>query len=116
MIIIMKPGTPREEIDRISQELENFELITKEIVGKHKVVIALIGDTTAINSRQIESISPFVEKVTRIEQPFKRASREFRYGEASEVIVNTPNGSVSFGEHRALVSVGWSLFSRKTKR
>ena len=105
MIIIMKPGTPREEIDRVRQELENFELITEEIVGKHKVVIALIGDTSAINSRQIESISPFIEKVTRIEQPFKRASREFRYGEASEVIVNTPNGSVSFGEHCALVSV-----------
>ena len=105
MIIVMKPGTPREELDRVSQELENFKLMTEEIVGKHKVVIALIGDTAAINPRQVESISPFVEKVARIEQPFKRTSREFRHGEASEVVVDTPNGSVSFGEHSAIVQV-----------
>ena len=105
MIIIMKPGTPREELDRVSQELKTFKLTTEEIVGKHKVVIALIGDTTAITPGQVESISPFIEKVTRIEQPFKRTSREFRHGEASEVIVDTPNGPVSFGEHCSIVLV-----------
>ena len=105
MIIVMKPGTPREELDRVSQELKTFKLVTEEIVGKHKVVIALIGDTTVINSQQVESISPFVEKVARIEQPFKRTSREFRHGEGSEVIVDTPNGPVSFGEHCSIVSV-----------
>ena len=105
MIIVMKPGTPREEIDRVSQELESFNLTTEEIVGKYKVVIGLIGDTTVITPRQVESISPFIEQVTRIEQPFKRTSREFRHGEASEVIVETPNGAVSFGEHCSLVVV-----------
>ena len=105
MIIVMKPGTPREEIDRVSQELKNFNLVTEEIVGKYKVVVGLIGNTTTINPRQVESISPFIEQVARIEQPFKRTSREFRHGEPSEVVVNTPNGAVSFGESSAIVQV-----------
>ncbi|NEO67729.1 MAG: 3-deoxy-7-phosphoheptulonate synthase, partial [Moorea sp. SIO4G2] len=41
----------------------------------------------------------------RVEQPFKRASREYRHGEASEVLVPTPNGPVVFGEHHPLVIV-----------
>ncbi|MDJ0687215.1 MAG: 3-deoxy-7-phosphoheptulonate synthase [Xenococcaceae cyanobacterium MO_188.B32] len=105
MIIVMKPGTPREELDRVSQELKIFKLTTEEIVGKYKVVIALIGDTTSVTTQQVESISPFIEKVSRIEKPFKRTSREFRHGEASEVIVDTPNGLVSFGEHCPIVAV-----------
>lgn len=105
MIIVMKPGTPREEIDRVNQEVKHFNLVTEEIIGKYKVVVGLIGDTATINPRQIESISPFIEQVTRIEQPFKRTSREFRHGEASEIIVDTPNGAVSFGEHCSIVSV-----------
>ncbi len=38
-----------------------------------------------------------------MEQPFKRASREYRQNEASEVVVPTPNGDVYFGEHHPLV-------------
>jgi 3-deoxy-7-phosphoheptulonate synthase len=40
-----------------------------------------------------------------VEQPFKRASREFRHGEASEVWVSTPNGDIPFGEHHPIVTV-----------
>ncbi len=105
MIIVMKPGTPQAEIARVSQKVTDFNVATEKIVGQYKVVIALIGDTAIINPHQIESISPFIEQVTRIEKPFKRTSREFRHGEASKVVVNTPDGAVSFGEHCPLVVV-----------
>lgn len=38
-------------------------------------------------------------------QPFKRASRSFRHGEPSEVVVSTPNGSIVFGQNSPLVQV-----------
>ena len=41
----------------------------------------------------------------RVEKPFKRASREYRQGEASDVVVSTPNGAVHFGENQPLVIV-----------
>jgi 3-deoxy-7-phosphoheptulonate synthase len=64
-----------------------------------------VGDTTSIDPQQIESNSPFIEQVTRVKQPFKRASLEYRYGETSEVVVPTPNGLVTFGQNHPLVVV-----------
>jgi len=45
-----------------------------------------------------------IEQVLRVEQPFKRVSREFHHGEASDVVA-TPNGPVHFGENHPLVVV-----------
>lgn len=105
MIVVMKIGSPQEEIDRLSDELATWGLTPEKIVGQHKVVIGLVGDTADLDPLQIQEISPWIEQVLRVEQPFKRASRQFRHGEASEVVVNTPNGRVVFGEHHPLVVV-----------
>lgn len=105
MIVVMKVGSPEAEINRISQELRTWGLTPEKIVGKHKVVIGLVGDTADLDPLQIQEISPWIEQVLRVEQPYKRASRQYRHGEASEVVVNTPNGTVVFGEHHPLVVV-----------
>ena len=105
MIIVMKSGTPVGEIERISQEVCRWNLIAEKIVGKHKVVIGLVGDTAVLDPRQIQTLSPFIEQVLRIKQPFKRTSLQFRNGEPSAVIVPTPNGSIIFGQDYPLVHV-----------
>ena len=105
MIVVMKSGTPAEEIERVSQEFCSLNIMTEKIAGKHKVVIGLVGDTVALNPLQIQQLSPFIEQVLRVHQPFKRASREFRNGEPSEVVVPTPNGAVTFGQNHPLVPV-----------
>jgi 3-deoxy-7-phosphoheptulonate synthase len=105
MIVVIKSGTPEAEIDRISQEFQTWGLTPEKIVGQHKVVIGLVGDTASRDPLQVQEISPWIEQVLRVEQPFKRVSREFRHGEASEVVVPTPNGTVTFGEHHPLVIV-----------
>ncbi|WP_254564147.1 3-deoxy-7-phosphoheptulonate synthase [Oscillatoria sp. HE19RPO] len=106
MIIVMKVGTPEAEIDRLSAELtDNWGLTPEKIVGRYKVVIGLVGDTADLDLQQLQEMSPAIEQVLRVEQPFKRVSREFRHGEASEVVVNTPNGPVHFGESHPIVVV-----------
>ncbi|MFW6264194.1 MAG: 3-deoxy-7-phosphoheptulonate synthase [Cyanobacteriota bacterium] len=105
MIVVMKVGSPEAEVTRISQEFENWGLSPEKIVGKHKVVVGLVGETADLDPLQIQEISPWIEQVLRVEQPFKRASREFRHGEPSEVIVSTPDGPVAFGEHHPVVIV-----------
>ncbi len=105
MIVVMKVGSPEVEVTRLSQELSEWGLTPEKIVGKHKVVLGLVGDTASLDPLQIQEISPWIEQVLRVEQPFKRASREYRHGEASEVLVPTPNGPVVFGEHHPLVIV-----------
>lgn len=105
MIVVMKAGSPEAEISRVSQELNTWGLTPEKIVGKHKVVIGLVGETADLDPLQLQEISPWIEEVLRVEKPFKRASREFRHGEASDVIVQTPNGPVHFGEHHPVVLV-----------
>jgi 3-deoxy-7-phosphoheptulonate synthase len=103
MIVVMKVGTPDVEIGRVCGELSTWGLSPEKIIGKHKVVIGLVGETAELDPFRIEEVSPWVESVLRVEQPFKRASREYRHHEASEVLVPTPNGNVYFGEHHPLV-------------
>jgi 3-deoxy-7-phosphoheptulonate synthase len=105
MIIVMKVGSPETEVNRLSEELGTWGLTPEKIVGKHKIVIGLVGDTADLDPLQIQEVSPWIEQVLRVEQPFKRASRQFRHGEASEVVVNTPNGKVTFGEHHPIVVI-----------
>jgi 3-deoxy-7-phosphoheptulonate synthase len=105
MIIVMKPETPAAEIERVKEELNSGDIRTEEIIGRNRVVVALIGDTTVLDTEKIQTVSPFVEKVARIEKPFKRTSSEFRYREPSEIVVPTPNGPVTFGQNCPLVNV-----------
>ncbi len=102
MIVVMKVGSPEQEIARISEELNAWGLTPEKIVGKHKVVLGLVGETVDLDPLQLQEISPWIEQVLRVEQPFKRVSREYRHGEGSDIIVNTPNGPVHFGEQHPL--------------
>ena len=105
MIIVMKVGSPDVEVKRVSEEMQQWGLTPEKIIGKHKVVIGLVGDTASLDPLQIQEISPWIEVVLRVEKPFKRTSLEFRHGEQSEVVVSTPNGAVTFGKNHPLVVV-----------
>lgn len=105
MIVVMKVGSPEVEITRIGEELRLRGLTPEKIVGRHKVVIGLVGETSVLDPLQIQEISPWIEQVLRVEKPFKRVSLEFRHGQASEVVISTPNGSVHIGAHHPVVVV-----------
>ncbi len=105
MIIVMKVGTPQEEIDRLNQEMSSRGLTPETIFGRYKVVIGLVGDTAELDPLQLQETSPWIEQVLRVEEPFKRASRQFRHGEASDISVTTPEGPVLFGEHQPVVTI-----------
>lgn len=105
MIVVLKVGTPQDEVERLTAEFISWELSPETIVGKHKVVIGLVGETADLDPLQIQETSPWIEEVLRVEKPYKRASRAYRHGEPSEVQVATPAGPVLFGEQHPLVVV-----------
>jgi 3-deoxy-7-phosphoheptulonate synthase len=106
MIIVMKAGTPEAEIDKLSQELTtNWGLSPEKIVGRHKVVIGLVGETVHLDPLQLREMSSWIEEVLRVERPYKRVSLEYRQGEPSEVLVSTPAGKIPIGIHHPLVVV-----------
>ncbi|WP_414588602.1 3-deoxy-7-phosphoheptulonate synthase [Scytonema sp. PCC 10023] len=105
MIVVIKSGTPAREIERISQELNSWNVTPEKSAGRHQVVIGLVGDTAALNPQQIQQLSPFIEQVLRVNQPFKRAALEFRNGEPSTVFVGTSSGVIAFGQNCPIVQV-----------
>lgn len=104
MIIVMQSGAPAAEIDRLDAELQSWGLKPEKIVGRYKVVIGVVGETAELDPLQLQELSPWIEQVLRVEAPFKRASRQFRHGESSEVSVTTPDGKVIFGEHQPIIT------------
>ena len=105
MIVVLKQTVSVAEIERIIQELKSWKIIPEKINGKHKVVIGLVGDTATMNPQKVQQISPFIEQVVKVNKPFKRASIEFRHGEASSVYVETPSGYIAFGQNHPIVSI-----------
>lgn len=107
MIIVMKPSSPEDEVNRIIQEVTQWGLTPEKIKGIHQVIIGLVGDTASLEMTRLEELSPWIESVLRVGKPFKRASLEFRHGQYSEILVPTPNGVIPFGkDHPVVVTAG----------
>ncbi|MGB5711620.1 MAG: 3-deoxy-7-phosphoheptulonate synthase [Waterburya sp.] len=105
MIVVMKVGSPEEEIQRIEAELQDWGLTPEKIIGKHKIVMGLVGETASLDPLQLKQISPWIENVLRVEKPYKKTSLEYRNGEHSSVVVSTPSGDVSFGQNHPVVII-----------
>ena len=105
MIAFPKPGTTASEIERVSQELRNWSIIIEKIASNHNAVIGLVNDTAALNPLQVQQLSPLIEKVMRIDKPFKQVSLEFRNGELSTVFAETLNGFVAFSQNHPIVLI-----------
>lgn len=77
MIIALKYNTPEEAIDRFMNELEEaYPVQTQKIKGSECTVIGLIGDTSGVESEQLQNDSR-VHKVMRVREPYKKANRLF---------------------------------------
>lgn len=103
MIVVLKPGTDSQEIERICDQLKTWGLSPEKIIGTHKVVLGLVGETATLDPDHLREISEAIEQVLRVEQPFKRASRQYRSYQSSAVTVPTPNGDITIGEGHPLV-------------
>ena len=105
MIITLKQNAAAEEVSRLRGELEAQGFVIHPVEGTRYNILGLIGDTASLDARQIESLD-FVDKVTRIQEPYKKANRKFH-----------PADSVRrwcIDRRWSLRSNGWPLLRRNT--
>lgn len=76
MIIVMKQNAPLTAIESLEQEMRDRGFQVDRSKGSSKVVLGLVGDTSALDERDFLS-NPWVDKVMRVQEPYKRASRAF---------------------------------------
>jgi 3-deoxy-7-phosphoheptulonate synthase len=77
MIIVMKQRAPRAQVKRVTERVEELGLSTHLSKGEERTIIGIIGDERPVNLEMFERMDG-VERVIRVLQPFRLASRDFR--------------------------------------
>ena len=72
----MRPGTKEADIQSLVHNLEGIGLSVGVTNGVGCTILGLVGDTTAVDMDKI-SINPHVERVMRVQEPYKKANRKF---------------------------------------
>jgi 3-deoxy-7-phosphoheptulonate synthase len=76
MVVVMKPGTKQADIEKLALQLQALNLEVGITNGVGCTILGLVGDTTAVDMDKI-SINPHVERVMRVQEPYKKANRKF---------------------------------------
>ena len=100
MVVIMKPGTKQEDIQALAGKFRGMGLDVGITNGVGCSILGLVGDTISLDIDKI-SMEPNVERVMRVQEPYKKANRKF-HPEDSVVTV----GDVKIGGGNFAVIAG----------
>ena len=75
MVVVMRPGTRQEDIAALAEQFKAQGLEVGVTNGVGCTILGLVGDTTAVDMDKI-SINPHVERVMRVQEPYKKANRD----------------------------------------
>ena len=76
MIAVLKSGVTKAQREKLIQWIEAQKVRVHVSEGEFQTIIGLIGDTSRIDIDLLASLE-IVEKVSRVSEPFKSASRRF---------------------------------------
>ena len=96
MVIIMKPGTRQEDIHALVEKLEKQEKVQVGIThGVGCSILGLVGDTVHVDLQRLE-MEPHVERVMRVQEPYKKANRKFHPEDSVVLAGGVPVGGGNF--------------------
>ena len=101
MIVVIRPQTPRSEIDAIIKEVERLGYDPRPIFGTEQTIIAAIGDEATHHTLESLAVLPQVEKVMRVQKRYKLTSRESHPGNS---VIDV--GGVLIGSKKFCVMAG----------
>ncbi len=96
MVIVFHPGAPEAELAKIKGQLEEKGIKVSVTIGETQTIFGLVGDTRSLNPGQIE-LSPHVEKVMKIQEPYKKANRTFHPEDTIVEVRGQKIGGGNFG-------------------
>ncbi|MEE9231642.1 MAG: 3-deoxy-7-phosphoheptulonate synthase [Acidobacteriota bacterium] len=101
MIISMRAGATKEEVDHVIEQIGKMGYEAHPIYGKERVVIGAIGDERGKARLHALEAAPGVEQVVPILKPFKLAGRELR---SDRTVVRV--GDLKVGSDQFVVMAG----------
>ncbi|MHB1483985.1 MAG: 3-deoxy-7-phosphoheptulonate synthase [Saccharofermentanales bacterium] len=100
MILVLKHGTTREETHDLCEWVSSFGVQANPIFGSDTIIVGLVGDTSTIDVHTIEN-DDRVEKVMKVQEPFKKANRKFH---PDNTIIKV--GDVTIGGKQIVIAAG----------
>lgn len=76
MVVVMKPKTRQEDIDALIIDLKKLGVTIGITKGEGCTILGLVDDTSALDMDKI-SLNEHVERVMRVQEPYKKANRKF---------------------------------------
>ncbi|MCL1802133.1 MAG: 3-deoxy-7-phosphoheptulonate synthase [Eubacteriaceae bacterium] len=95
MIIILKNGAKQSEIEPLRNYISKKGIILQDIVGETTRMIGMAGDTSGFTEDMILRY-PCVERVMRVKEPYKLASRSFHEADSSFEVEGRKVGGGAF--------------------
>ena len=94
MILVLKQNTKLGEVDILKQHMQARGLIVKDIIGETTSIIGLVGDTSSIQEHDLPIQFECIERVARIQEPYKLAGRKIH---PEDTIVNINGRKIGGG-------------------
>ncbi len=108
MIVVLKPTAQKNDVERLTKQIEKLGLRTSVVVGTDQTIIGLIGDTTIVDPKTIE-VDEAVDHVMRVSEPYKLANRAFH---PEDTIVDVAGVKIG-GGHLGLIAGPCSVESKE---
>ncbi|MHB8962558.1 MAG: 3-deoxy-7-phosphoheptulonate synthase [Saccharofermentanales bacterium] len=101
MILVLKPGVTKDQTMELCEWIAKFGVNANPIFGSGTTIIGLVGDTSSIDIHKFDN-DDRIEKVMKVQEPFKRANRKFHPD--NSVIHVGPD--VAIGGRRIVIAAG----------
>ena len=96
MVIVLNTGYTQDEVRELVDHIESKGVKTNITEGNSKCIVGVIGDTTVIDSDEILSFR-YVEKVLKVQEPFKKANRLFKTEDTVIDVLGSKIGGSNLG-------------------
>jgi len=108
VIIVLKPNTEIEEIEKIKRKMISLGCVIHESIGTNRHILGLVGDTSMIDMDLIKA-NRNVEKLIKVQEQYKKANRLFH---PEDSIVKIGNESIG-GDKLAIIAGPCSVESER---
>ena len=108
MIILLKDKVNEKQVKNLTNWLEGIGFQLHISKGEHQTIIGLIGDTSRVDMDLISSLD-IVDRVQRIQEPFKSANRKFH---EDDTVIDV-NGVKIGGGHFVMIAGPCSVESEE---
>ncbi len=99
MIIVMKPGAPQNETEKVKNKINELGCEIHESKGVNYTILGVIGNTSLIDPGRFLSIES-VDKVIHVQEPYMKANRLFH---PEDSIIQVGEQKIG-GDHFAVIA------------